>query len=177
MACYSTTNKLVKHYDNIDGLKTGWTQSAGYNLVSTMYKDNMRVVACVMGSPTSTTRNAETIQLLKYGVNNYELVNILKEKEVLKELYNFRLDPENYNVILNEEFSIVKLRKEDLKDIRYKLDLNEEKMNEYKDENVGILKIYYGGKHYRNINVSIDEEIEEKSNFTLLKDIISLIFN
>ena len=38
------TNKLLKHYNGIDGLKTGWTEEAGYCLVSTMKKDGMRLI-------------------------------------------------------------------------------------------------------------------------------------
>ena len=43
------TNKLVKFKKGVDGLKTGYTKEAGYCLTATMKKDNMRVIATVMG--------------------------------------------------------------------------------------------------------------------------------
>ena len=49
------TNKLVRFKQGVDGLKTGYTDTAGYCLTATMKKDDMRVIATVMGEPDSNT--------------------------------------------------------------------------------------------------------------------------
>ena len=43
------TNKLIRFYDGVDGLKTGYTEGAGYCLTATALKNGMRVIAVVMG--------------------------------------------------------------------------------------------------------------------------------
>lgn len=77
------TNKLVRFYDNVDGLKTGFTSTAGYCLTSTAKKNNMRLITVVMGVDTSDNRTSDTVKLLNYGFNTYKLSTIYeKDKEI-----------------------------------------------------------------------------------------------
>ncbi len=55
------TNKLVKFYPGVDGLKTGFTKEARYCLTATAKKDGMRVIAVVMGAETPKQRNNESV--------------------------------------------------------------------------------------------------------------------
>lgn len=71
------TNKLVRYYKGVDGLKTGYTKSAGYCLTATAKKDNFRLISVVMGEDTSENRSADTVKLLNYGFNTYK-INIIK---------------------------------------------------------------------------------------------------
>ena len=73
------TNKLVRFYDGVDGLKTGYTKEAGYCLTSTAKKNNVRYITVVMGEPTSDQRTTDTTNLLNYAFNNYKLNTILKK--------------------------------------------------------------------------------------------------
>ena len=70
------TNKLVRFYDDVDGLKTGFTEKAGYNLTSTAKKNNMRLIGVVMGVDNTDNRTSDTIKMLNYGFNNYKLSTI-----------------------------------------------------------------------------------------------------
>ena len=72
------TNKLIRYYSGLDGLKTGFTKNAGYCLTATAKRNDMRLISVVMGSETSETRSQETIELLDYGFNNYKLKTIFK---------------------------------------------------------------------------------------------------
>lgn len=74
------TNKLVRFYDGVDGLKTGFTSTAGYCLTATAKKDNFRLISVVMGEDTSANRSSDTVKLLNYGFNTYK-INIIKKKE------------------------------------------------------------------------------------------------
>jgi len=65
------TNKLVKFYEGLDGLKTGFTKDAKYCLTATAKRGNMRLIAVVMGEPDVKTRNKEVCDLLDYAFENY----------------------------------------------------------------------------------------------------------
>src|SRR5690606_13622959 len=61
------TNKLVKFYPGVDGLKTGYTNEAKYCLTATAKKDDMRIIAVVMGAETPKERNAIISGMLDYA--------------------------------------------------------------------------------------------------------------
>lgn len=65
------TNRLVKFYEGVDGLKTGYTNEAKYCLTATAKRNGMRVIAVVMGAPTSKSRNSQVARLLDYAFNQY----------------------------------------------------------------------------------------------------------
>jgi len=75
------TNKLIRHYQGADGLKTGYISKAGYCLAATAKRGNMRLIAVVLGEPDSNTRFAETRKLLDYGFANFELSEVNKKGE------------------------------------------------------------------------------------------------
>ena len=70
----SNTNKLVRFYPGATGLKTGFTQKAGYCLSATAERDGMELIAVVMGAESSKDRFNACKQLLDYGFANYALV-------------------------------------------------------------------------------------------------------
>lgn len=71
----NNTNKLVNTYNGITGLKTGTTSNAGFCVAATATRDNMHLVAVVLGSDTSEDRFNTAAQLLDWGFANYELVH------------------------------------------------------------------------------------------------------
>ncbi|MEM6973942.1 MAG: D-alanyl-D-alanine carboxypeptidase family protein [Pseudomonadota bacterium] len=62
-----TTNRLLATYRGAEGMKTGYTRAAGYNLVSVAARGSERVIAVVMGGKTSRSRNAQSKKLLDLG--------------------------------------------------------------------------------------------------------------
>lgn len=66
------TNKLVKFYQGMDGLKTGYTSEAKYCLSATAKRDGFRVLAVVMGEPTLNDRNREVSEMLNWTFANYQ---------------------------------------------------------------------------------------------------------
>ena len=65
------TNKLLKQYEGVDGLKTGFTTEAMSCITVTAKKKDLRLVAVAMGEPSSKQRNAEIKQMLDYGFSQY----------------------------------------------------------------------------------------------------------
>ena len=64
---YNNTNALLSSYEGADGIKTGYTNAAGYNLAASAYKNGRRVIAVVFGGKSSKTRNAHVKNLLDRG--------------------------------------------------------------------------------------------------------------
>lgn len=69
----TNTNKLIKMYPSATGLKTGSTSAALFCLSATAEKDDMTLIATVMGSPTSKIRFAEAVKMLDNGFSNYSI--------------------------------------------------------------------------------------------------------
>jgi D-alanyl-D-alanine carboxypeptidase (penicillin-binding protein 5/6) len=85
----TNTNKLIKQYTLCDGGKTGFTNGAGFCLVSTAKSNNLRMISVVLGADSSQNRFKSSINLFEYAFNNYtnkivldKNVN-LNEKQVL----------------------------------------------------------------------------------------------
>ena len=70
----SNTNKLVRFYQGATGLKTGFTQQAGYCLSASAAREDMELVAVVMGAETSKERFAACKSLLDYGFAGFSLI-------------------------------------------------------------------------------------------------------
>ena len=65
-------NRLLWRYPYADGFKTGHTKEAGFCLIASAKKDNMRLISVVMGSPSDLIRTEESVRLLNYGFRFYE---------------------------------------------------------------------------------------------------------
>ncbi len=76
------TNKLLKSYDGITGLKTGTTSQAGSCISATAHRNGMDLVAVVLGSDTGTARFKDAATLLNYGFANFEVVKPNLKTEV-----------------------------------------------------------------------------------------------
>lgn len=75
------TNRLLGKYDGMLGLKTGFTNKAGHNLVGVAKKNGLQLISVVLGESNSDTRWAETIKLLDHGFANYETTVVNKKSE------------------------------------------------------------------------------------------------
>lgn len=69
-------NGLLSHDPTVDGMKTGYTESAGYCLVASANRDGMRLVSVVLGSPNAKAREAAGAALLEHGYTFYETVTV-----------------------------------------------------------------------------------------------------
>ena len=65
-------NRLLWRDPSVDGLKTGHTQAAGYCLISSAKRNDMRLISVVMGAPTDSARSDDSVALLNWGFRFYE---------------------------------------------------------------------------------------------------------
>lgn len=79
-------NKLLTWYPGADGLKTGWTQAAGYCLAATASRNGLRMISVIMGADTWKKRNAEAAKLLDYGFANYTSVELAGKDQKVGEV-------------------------------------------------------------------------------------------
>jgi len=165
------TNKLVRFYDGVDGLKTGFTNLAGYCLTATAKKDNMRIITVVMGEPDSKVRNKEVSEMLDYAYAQYSVTTILKKNQVLDTIEIDKAKESKYDVIVLNDINI--LHKKGVKiDKKYTLKLNDIKVpTKYKDS-VGKVTISNGNK----IDVVISKDVEKASILELYLKYLRNIF-
>ncbi len=171
------TNKLVRFYKGVDGLKTGYTDTAGYCLTATINKDNMRVIAVVMGEDSSTTRNSEVSGLLDYAYNLYKKDTYITKEEVLGNAKVEKGNVEYANIVTIDDISIINKKEYKRGEIKFELDLKNLKAPIKKGDVVGKIKVIENGNIISEADVTVDKNIDKAGYFTMfirnLKEIIS----
>ena len=171
------TNKLVRFYDGVDGLKTGYTKEAGYCLTATAIKNGMRIIAVVMGEPDSKTRNKEVTELLDYAYAQYALDTIIDSSKVLgKKLVN--KGREKYaELVLTEDATNLIKKGEQINNVTYEIKTNNLEAPLKKGDVVGTLILKENNKKIKTINITVKNNIDKANFIDLylhnLKDIIS----
>jgi D-alanyl-D-alanine carboxypeptidase (penicillin-binding protein 5/6) len=77
------TNHLIGHFEGADGIKTGFTLKAGFNLTATARRGNMRLIAVVLGAPSNGQRFVQAAKLLDWGFDNFERVEVVRQGQLL----------------------------------------------------------------------------------------------
>ena len=96
-------NRLLWRDSQVDGLKTGHTNDAGFCLVSSAKHDNMRLLAVVLGSPTETARADDSERLINYGFRFFETHNLYKAGVPITELPLYKGQTDKVAVGLRED--------------------------------------------------------------------------
>ena len=82
----SNRNKLLFRDSSVDGVKTGHTKAAGYCLVASALREEMRLISVVMGASSEEIRARESQKLLTYGFRYFETSSLYKADNVLKQV-------------------------------------------------------------------------------------------
>lgn len=107
------TNKLVRFYEGMDGLKTGYTSDSGFNLTATAQRNGLRFITVIMDAETSSSRNADTTNLMNYGFNNYKIVTLYKKGETISNYTFHNAKTENTPIIAKEDITYVTKKNEE----------------------------------------------------------------
>ncbi|HBM74703.1 MAG TPA: D-alanyl-D-alanine carboxypeptidase [Clostridiaceae bacterium] len=100
-------NRLVKFYEGCDGLKTGSTSEAKFCISATALRNNMRLIASVMASPTRDIRNRETSKLLDYGFARYEVVKLADKNDIIGSVKVLKGKSESVKVAPKDSFYVL----------------------------------------------------------------------
>ena len=158
------TIRLVRFYDGVDGLKTGYTEDAGYCMTATAEKDGMRVIAVVMGEETSKIRNQEVSEMLDYAFAQYKVINMLKNKNALGK-YRVENGKEEYvRVVPIGDTNMVKKKSEQSGNFSYDIKINSLKAPLKVGDNVGTLTIKENDNNVKTLKLTVTKDVE-KANF------------
>lgn len=176
------TNKLVRFYDGADGLKTGFTDNAGYTMAVTAKRNDMRLIAIVLGEAVSKVRNQETTSLLDYGFNLYKVQVIKKQGDVIKTVDLNKATKNKVDVVLDSDITVLSKKSDTEKSYTEKITIDEVKLPLKKKQVIGNIEIYDGTNKIGSYPLVVNEAVKKKNIFKLfldnLKDIVvgNLVF-
>ena len=164
------TNKLVRFYDGVDGLKTGFTQNAGYCLTATGKKNNLRLISVVMGEESIEKRSSDTVKLLNYGFNTFK-VNLIKNKsEILGKVNVQKGKKENVDVVLVND--LIELLNASDKPSNYKFKILVDKITApvKKGDVIGKVKVLNdNGILISEVDITVNENVLKANLWDLFK--------
>ena len=164
------TNKLVRFYPGVDGLKTGFTKEALYCLTATAEKDGMRVIAVVFGAPTSKERNAQVTKMLDYAFNQYKTHPLFERNHVMGSVKIQKGTEKMVEAITSEPISLLTKKGENIDDIQQTITFNKDlKAPIKKGDSIGKLTIEKNGKTLIESPLLAKENVEEASWWKLFK--------
>lgn len=171
------TNRLVRFKEGVDGLKTGFTDEAGYCLTATMKKDNMRLITVVMKEENTSKRSADTTKMLDYGFNIYMVQTILDEKTTIEKKKVELGKTLTTEIVPKENITILNKKSDDQKNITYKTNINKIIAPVKKGDKVGTIDIIEDNNIISTIDATVKEDISKANFLTIylrnLKEIIS----
>lgn len=110
-------NRLLLLDPHVDGMKTGWTKSAGFCLITSAKRDKRRLISVIMGAKSAKARSIESQRLLNYGFQFYDTVHMYKKGEVLTSIELWKGSQDVLKAGFNRDvyFSIPKGQADNLK--------------------------------------------------------------
>ncbi|MED0657499.1 D-alanyl-D-alanine carboxypeptidase [Anoxybacillus ayderensis] len=168
------TNRLVKFYPGVDGLKTGYTSEAKYCLTATAKKGNMRVIAVVFGAPTPKARNAQITKMLDYAFSHYETKPLYKKDETIAIVPVSKGKKKAVAAVTSEPISVLLKKGEKSEAVKTTWKLNEKvKAPVKKGDVLGTLIVKKDGAVIAKSPLVAKEQVEEANMWELFKRMFS----
>jgi len=174
------TNKLVRFYSYIDGLKTGYTSGAGYCLTATGKKNGMRLITVVMNEDTIDNRTKDTIAMMDYGFNMYSLETIVKKEEVIGNI-KINLGKKEYeNIVSMKDITVLNNSQNEKRDVTYDIVKDIANAPIKSGDVVGKINVYEDGNYKYSVDLTVMDSVNKANIFMVfirnLKDIFSVNF-
>jgi serine-type D-Ala-D-Ala carboxypeptidase (penicillin-binding protein 5/6) len=168
------TNRLVKFYPGVDGVKTGFTNEAKYCLTATAKKDNMRVIAVVFGADTPKDRNAQVTKMLDYAFSQYQTHPLFEKDEVLTKLRVSKGSEKETNLMTSESISVLTKKGENVDDVTQEIVMKKDVQAPVKKgDELGSLKLKKNNKIIAESKLVAEKDIKEASWLKLFKRVMS----
>lgn len=168
----ANTNKLVRFYTGANGLKTGSTSKALCCLSASAVRDDMQLIAVVLGAPTSTERFASARTLLDYGFANYAVTRFCTAGETVAEADVINGVSPVVKAITREEKAIVGA-KADAGEVERQVRLNEITAPVNAGDVIGALDFVRGGDVIESVDLVAAEDIAKKNILRIMIDLLS----
>ncbi|MEH7303382.1 MULTISPECIES: D-alanyl-D-alanine carboxypeptidase family protein [Neobacillus] len=164
------TNKLVRFYPGVDGLKTGFTAEAKYCLTATAQKDGMRVIAVVFGAPTSKERNAQVTKMLDYAFSQYKTHPMFKRNQIIGEAKISKGKDKTVEAVTSEPLSLLTKKGEKTENVKQTVVMAKNlKAPIAKGDQVGTIKLMKDGKVILESPIVAKKAVKEAGWWTLYK--------
>lgn len=167
---------MIKFYNGLDGLKTGFTDNAGYCLTGTMLRNNMRLITVTMKAPTKEDRNTDTINLMEYAYSMYYKSTLIKKDKKIGDMFIDNAKKRKVSYYLKEDASVI--LDKDVRNIKYNysVKLNTVKAPLKKNDVVGTLTLHLNNQDI-NYNLIVKENIKKSNYFVRLNNYLKDIIN
>ena len=162
-------NPLLGVFPGADGLKTGWTEEAGYCLVGTAIQNDMRLISVVLNTTDETERLAASSELLNYGFREFELHKVVNAEEIIDEIDIKKGKEETLPVYIKEDVTVV-VKKDQKDDTVLKSVIDNEDLTApiEKDATVGSLEVRINDELLHKADLKAAEPVEKAGFFKLL---------
>ncbi|RSL32088.1 D-alanyl-D-alanine carboxypeptidase [Salibacterium salarium] len=168
------TNPLVRHYDGVDGLKTGFTKEAKYNLTATAKKDGMRIITVLMGAETPKERNHLSAELLDFAFQNHDYHVLAEKGDNVTDVRVEKGKQTTVPVTLRKNAAVVLPKGKQLNDITTEIDILETVTAPAKrHDEIGTLQFYENGELLTERSLVLKEEAPSASWPVLFKRTLS----
>ncbi|AMX83007.1 D-alanyl-D-alanine carboxypeptidase [Geobacillus subterraneus] len=164
------TNRLVKFYPGVDGLKTGFTSEAGYCLTATAKKNGMRVIAVVFGAPTPKSRNAQITKMLDYAFHQYQAHPVYKRNETVARVDVSKGKQTSVAAVTSEPVSVLTKKGQSIEQIEKVIKVKDRvKAPIRKGDELGVLILKQDGKEILRSPIVAKQTVAEASFWDLFK--------
>lgn len=154
------TNKMLGKYPGMDGLKTGYTSRAGFNLIATAERDGMRLISVVMGCETKEERYEATGRLLDFGFGFFEKAVLFEKGELVGTVAVEEGHAEQV-FLATAEGQTVLLPRGAARNLRRELDLPKSVPAPVREGQViGLLRVYAGDELLAQTDLRTTEPVE-----------------
>ncbi len=152
-------NRLLWKDEAVDGIKTGHTESAGYCLVASAKRDNMRLISVVVGTDSDKARAAESWKLLEYGYNHYETHHLYTANQTLTKAHIWKGEVEELPLGITEDLYVT-IPKGEYKTLQASVSVTAQIVAPAKKGDAyGTLNIILGDKNYAVRKLIATEEV------------------
>lgn len=157
------TNKLIRNYRGMTGLKTGSTSLALYNLSASATRAGLSLIAVIMKGPTGAIRFSEAQKLLDYGFSNYQYKELAGKYECLKNVTVQKGTEDNLNILFDEDAGVI-MKKGENKNIEQIISVPDTLIAPItKGQKVGEVSYCLDGERITTINIIAEKEIKKIS--------------
>lgn len=160
--------KFIQNYPGGDGLKTGWTEEAGYCLAATAVRDGTRMISVVMDTPTYELRTKDAVNLLNYGFAHWRSQRLYQRGEVLTTVPVDKGRNRRVELVLPRDVAAL-IEKRDNRELRAILHLPTlVKAPLAKGDPVGSLEVLLGDEVLRNVDLVAAQDVPRAGWLQLL---------
>ena len=166
-------NKLLFTDSTVDGLKTGWTQKAGYCLVTSANRVDMRLISVVLGSDSPAIRTSETEKLLDYGFRFFETQSV---NDISHQVRVYKSEKTNIKVGVADS-SFLTLPRNQFRYTTQTINLNQDLIAPISQgEQVGELVVSFNDQNIATLPLIALENAAEAGFISKMIDTIKLLF-